>query len=152
MIIRDAQVGDVEAIYGLITFYAELDRMLFRQKADIYEYLQTFKVAELDGEIVGCSALQVVWSDLAEVKSLAVGENCKGKGVGKELVQGCLEKAKELGIAKVFALTLECGFFEKLGFVKIDKAKLPMKVWSDCAKCSKQDHCDEFSYIHVIDY
>ena len=151
MIIRDAQSKDVSAINGLINYYAELDRMLFRQKADIYEYLQTFTVAEIDGKVVGCTALQVVWSDLAEIKSLAVDDNYTGQSVGKQLVKSCLTKAKDLGIGRVFALTLEENFFEKLGFAKIDKAELPMKVWSDCAKCSKQDNCDEFSYVYTIE-
>lgn len=144
---RDAQAKDVGVIYELINYYAELDRMLFRQKADIYEYLQTFIVAEVDGKVAGCAALQVVWGDLAEIKSLAVDDGFKGKGVGKNLVSACVQKAKELGIERVFALTLEEEFFEKNGFAKIDKDQLPMKVWSDCAKCPKQDHCDEFSYI-----
>lgn len=147
---RDAKICDVEAINALIISYAELDRMLFRSKADIYENLQSFLVAEMDDRIVGCCALQIVWADLAEIKSLAVAENCAGTGVGKELVSGAIEKARGLGLEKLFALTLETGFFEKSGFEQVDKNSLPMKVWSDCARCPKQDHCDEIAVLLTL--
>ena len=68
-----------------------------------------------------------------------------GKGIGRTLVSGCMEKAKELGLKKVFTLTLEPDFFTKMGFVRVQKDALPMKVWSDCAECPKQDHCDEIA-------
>lgn len=143
MKIRNAKTTDATAINKLIASHAEVERMLFRCVADIYEYLQTFQVAEIDGKVVGCCALQVVWSDLGEVKSLAVDADHFGMGVGRELVKSCVEKGLELGLKKIFTLTLEPVFFEKAGFKVVEKDSLPMKVWSDCAKCSKQDHCDE---------
>jgi len=144
---RSARISDVRAIYSLVNEYAEQDRMLFRSLADIYEHLQSFIVAEVQGTVVACCALEVVWSDLAEIKSLAVTEARKGKGLGKALVAAALEQASRLGVAKVFALTLDAGFFEKLGFEEVSKESLPMKVWSDCVRCPKQDHCDETAVI-----
>jgi len=150
MKLRSAKTSDVEPIYSLINSYAERDKMLFRSMADIYENLQSFTVAELDGNIVGCCALEIIWSDLAEIKSLAVDEANKDKGLGKALVAAVVERASQLGIEKVFALTLEPDFFEKLGFRVIEKDTLPMKVWSDCAKCPKQDHCDEVAVVKNV--
>ncbi len=147
MNIRNAKTNDAEAISSLISSYAELDRMLFCSVSDVYEKLQMFQVAEEEGTIVGCCALQVVWSDLAEIKSLAVAKDCFGKGVGRALVEGAVEKARRLGVRRVFTLTLEPAFFEKVSFHRVDRDSLPMKVWSDCAKCSKQDHCDERALI-----
>ncbi|HOK94718.1 MAG TPA: N-acetyltransferase [Anaerohalosphaeraceae bacterium] len=143
MLIRDAQIKDVKRIHELINSYAEVDRMLFASVSDIYERLLTFMVAEEQGRVVGCCAIQVLWENLAEIKSLAVDPAYFGKGIGKALVLGCLDKARRLGLKKVFTLTLEDKFFEKLGFVRVQRDKLPMKVWSDCAACPKQDHCDE---------
>ena len=150
MNVRSANVNDVKAINGLINSYAERDQMLFRSLADIYTNLQTFLVAELDGRIVGCCALEIIWSDLAEVKSLAVDENHKGSGVGSSLVNAAVEKAKTLKLPKVFGLTLKPQFFEKLGFKVVDKGELPMKVWSDCARCPKQQNCDETAVIMML--
>ncbi len=151
MNVRNAKITDVDAIHSLISCYAEQDRMLFRSHADIYENLQIFKVAHAQaGQIVGCCALQVIWSDLAEVKSLAVDKDHSGRGAGKALVNACIDQAKDLGVEKVFTLTLEPDFFEKLGFVTVSKETFPMKVWSDCARCSKQDHCDETAMIYNL--
>ena len=147
MKVRSAKIPDVKAIYSLINFYAERDKMLFRSMADIYENLQAFIVAELNGNVVGCCALQIVWSDLAEIKSLAVDEANTEKGIGKMLVDAAIEQAAELGLPRVFALTLDPEFFEKMGFKIIEKELLPMKVWSDCARCPKQQNCDEIAVI-----
>ena len=130
MNIRDAKIGDVAKIHELINSYAEVDRMLFASMANIYENLQIFKVAEADGGVVGCCALKVLWKDLAEIKSLAVDQSQFGKGIGRALVEGCVEKARALGLKKIFTLTLEPEFFEKIGFVQVEKDTLPMKVWS----------------------
>jgi len=150
MKVRSAKITDVKAIYSLINYYAEQDKMLFRSMADIYENLQAFTVAELNGKVVGCCALQIIWSDLAEIKSLTVDETYKDKGIGKALVAAVTEQAARLGIPRVFALTLYPGYFEKLGFEVIEKDKLPMKVWSDCARCPKQQNCDETAVVKTV--
>ena len=150
MNIRSAKISDVEAIYSLINSYAEHDRMLFRSLADIYENLQTFSVAELDGIVVGCCALQIIWSDLAEKKSLAVEQANTEKGIGRMLVAAAVEKAVQMGLPRLFALTLNPAFFEKLGFSVVEKDALPMKVWSDCARCPKQQNCDEIAVVRIL--
>jgi len=147
---RNAKIRDVKAINALIGSYAERDRMLFRSMADIYENLQTFVVAELDGEVVGCCSLEIIWSDLAEIKSLAVDAAHREKGIGRILVTAAAEQAAELGVPKVFALTLEPEFFKKAGFQVVEKETLPMKVWSDCARCPKQQHCDEVAVVKSL--
>ncbi len=150
MEIHRAKILDVKAIHALISSYAERDRMLFCSMADIYEKLQTFSVAVVDGSVVGCCALEVIWSNLAEIKSLAVDETKKEKGIGRMLVTAAIEQAVRLGVPKVFALTLEPDFFEKLGFKIVEKETLPMKVWSDCAKCPKQQNCDEIAVVKTV--
>ena len=150
MEIHNAKISDVKAIHALISSYAERDRMLFCSMSDIYEKLQTFNVAVVDGSVAGCCALEVIWSNLAEIKSLAVDQTKKEKGIGRMLVNTAIEQAGRLGVPKVFALTLEPDFFEKLGFEIVEKETLPMKVWSDCAKCPKQQNCDEIAVVKTV--
>ena len=150
MNIRKAMISDGPAIYSLISDHAERDRMLFRSLADIYENLQTFVVAEDNDRVVGCCALQIIWADLAEIKSLAVDDAFQGSGTGRMLVNAAVDYAQEMGVAKVFALTLVPGFFKKLNFDVVKKQDLPMKVWSDCAYCPKQQNCDEIAVIKKI--
>jgi amino-acid N-acetyltransferase len=150
MNVRSAKIPDVEVVYSLINHYAERDQMLFRSMANIYENLQCFSVAEVDGKVLGCCALEIIWSDLAEIKSLAVDQSQVDKGIGKMLVGAALEQARRLGVPRVFALTLRPEFFEKLGFEVVKKETLPMKVWSDCARCPKQQNCDEIALLKTV--
>jgi amino-acid N-acetyltransferase len=150
MKIRAAKVADVDAIHALISDSAEQDRMLFRAKSDIFENIQAFLVAEDEGGVPGCCALEVIWSDLSEVKSLAVDAQCRGKGVGRALVEAVVAMAAQLGVTRVFALTLEPEFFARMGFDLVDRSTLPMKVWRDCARCPKQQHCDEIAMIMPV--
>ncbi|MHC4842928.1 MAG: N-acetyltransferase [Planctomycetota bacterium] len=150
MKIRKARISDAKVIHSLITSYAEREIMLFRSLADIYENIQTFIVAEVDGNVIGCCALDVIWEDLAEIKSLAVDQNHIKSGIGKKLVAVAAENALEIGLPRIFALTLNPAFFKGFGFTKVEKQKLPMKVWKDCAKCSKQKRCDEIAVLKKL--
>jgi amino-acid N-acetyltransferase len=150
-VIRRARVGDAAAIQRLIAVFAERDEMLHRPLGEIYENIRDFYVAEdADGGIVGCGALHVCWSHLAEIKSLAVSEACQGKGLGKRLVLSCLEEARELGLRTVFALTYRPTFFTALGFRIVDKATLPHKVWNECIRCPKFPGCGEIAVVYDL--
>ena len=130
-------------IQHLVNAFAAKDAMLPRAISTIYENIRDFYVADDDGRVIGCCALHVTWGDLAEVKSLAVDESTQGRGLGKVLVETCLNDARDLGVPRVFALTYVPGFFEKLGFARIDKATLPHKIWSECINCPKFPDCGE---------
>lgn len=143
--IRKALIPDVKNIHRLLLDYARDGLLLSRSLAELYESLRDFYVFEVDGRVVGTAALNICWEDLAEVRSLAVHPEFNGRGVGRELVQSCLEEARRLGIRRVFALTYKQVFFEKLGFVVIEKSQLPHKIWGDCMKCAKFPDCDEIA-------
>ena len=144
--VEKATMADVEHIFQVVTFFADRDEMLHRPLNEIYENLRDFYVARgPDGEFLGCVALHLLWSDLAEVKSLAVREECQLKGVGRGLVEACLEEARRIGLRRLFALTLKPGFFEKLGFSVADVTEFPRKVWSECYRCPKFPSCNEIA-------
>ena len=141
--IRQARMEDVEAIHALVPDFARRGTMLPRSRAELYERLRDYEVAEADSQVVGCAALAIAWENLGEIRSLAVVEAFQGRGVGRRLVESCLAEARRLGIRKVFALTNMPAFFEHLGFERVDKETLPHKVWADCVKCPKFPDCDE---------
>jgi amino-acid N-acetyltransferase len=147
MDIRPARVEDAAAICGIINYYAERGRMLHRSLESVYEALREFLVAEDDGTVVGCVAVDVYWGDLAEVKSLAVAPDRRGGGIGTLLVRAALADARRLGLKKLFALTYEKEFFARNGFRTVRREKLPEKVWRECIACSKSDACDEIAMI-----
>jgi amino-acid N-acetyltransferase len=143
--IRKARIPDARAIHKLLNTYARDGLMLSRSLSDIYEAIRDFYVFEEKGSVVGTVCLHICWEDLAEVRSLAVQGESEGKGVGRQLVQACLDEARHLGLKRVFALTYKPGFFEKLGFHLIEKSELPQKIWGDCMKCAKFPECDEIA-------
>jgi len=141
--LRNATIEDVKIIHRLLKHYADEGLLLPRSISSIYDKLRDFVVYELEGEVVGVCALQIFWEDLAEIRSLAVAESAQGRGIGKQLVENCLQGAKDLKITKVFTLTYQDEFFRKLGFYDIDKKELPHKIWSDCLHCPNFPECDE---------
>jgi len=142
--VRRARIPDAKAIHKLLITYAKDGMMLSRSLSEIYEAIRDFYVYQgPDGTVVGTVCLHICWEDLAEVRSLAVTEECSGRGIGRQLVEKCLEEARDLGLKRVFALTYKPLFFQKLGFGEIEKAELPHKIWSDCIKCAKFPECDE---------
>ena len=143
--IRSARIPDAKTIHKLLADFAREGLMLPRSLSDIYETIRDFYVFELDGEVVGTVCLHICWEDLAEVRSLAVAREQAGRGIGRQLVRACLEEARQLGLKRVFALTYQQTFFEKLGFALIAKSELPHKIWADCLKCAKFPDCDEIS-------
>lgn len=149
-IIRHAKIKDVKQIQELIAQYASKGEMLPRSLADLYEGIRNFWVAEHRKKIIAVGALAVCWSDLAEVKSLAVHSKFAGRGLGRKLVQKCIEEAKILGIPRLFALTYKPVFFGKIGFKKISRNKLPHKVWNECIRCVKFPNCDENAMLLEI--
>jgi amino-acid N-acetyltransferase len=150
MLTRPATVRDVPAIAALITPFSQRGKMLFRSHAELYEAIRDFVVTEDAGHIVGTAALEIVWADLAEVRSLAVHPDHHGQGVGRALVNALADEARRLTIHRIFALTYEQPFFEKLGFHVVDKSALPTKVWSVCIKCPKRDGCDEIAMVRTL--
>lgn len=150
VLVRSATVHDAPEIARIVNAYAEQGRMLPRPLAAVYQFLRDFSVAELDGQILGCAALSIFWGDLAEIRSLAVREPYRGRGIGQRLVQHLLREAQALGIPRVFALTYEVSFFEALGFRRIQRDELPRKIWRDCINCVKFANCDETALIMDI--
>jgi len=150
-LIRPATMADVPDIHRLINYHAEYNRMLFRSHANLYEHLRDFSVAveSMNGRdsVVACAALELVWRDLAEIKSLAVADEMRGRGLGTELVRAVLEEGRRLKLGRVFALTREQRFFEKLGFRMVPRDTLPHKVWTDCVNCPLLTHCDEVAMV-----
>lgn len=147
MNLRKAKIGDVPEIHTLVNSFATRGEMLGRSRSELYEGLRDFFVVEQDGKVLGCSALHINWEDLAEVRSLAVASDQQGKGMGKTLVNACIEEARSLGIARIYALTYRPGFFEGVGFSRVPKESLPHKVWGDCLKCPQFPNCDEDALI-----
>jgi amino-acid N-acetyltransferase len=146
-----AEIPDAQAIHDLINLYAQRGDMLPRTMGEVYENLRDFYVVRGDdGTFMGCVALHIVWSDLAEVKSLAVPQDVQARGLGSVLVEATVEEARRIGLSRVFALTYRPAFFERLGFVQADVMTLPRKVWNECYRCPKFPSCNEIALVRDL--
>jgi amino-acid N-acetyltransferase len=146
--VERALILDVPQIHKLINDYANKGQMLARPLSELYEGIHDFLVVREDERVVACAGLHVTWSDLAEIRSVAVAEDKWKAGIGAALVKACLEEAEALGIKTIFCFTYQPEFFKRMGFVDIDKMELPRKVWTDCFRCPKFPNCDETSLIY----
>jgi amino-acid N-acetyltransferase len=130
LVVRAARTSDIKKIRSIVDLYASQRRLLSKETVTLYEGVQEFTVAEVNGEVVGCGALHILWEDLAEVRTVAVIESMKGKGIGHAILESILNKAKEIGVKKVFCLTFETKFFDSHGFNEIQGAPVEPDVYA----------------------
>ncbi|TLW95259.1 amino-acid N-acetyltransferase [Saccharomonospora piscinae] len=129
-LIRRARIADVRRIKALVD--SNSGRVLLEKNLiTLYEDVQEFWVAELDGQVVGCGALHVMWEDLAELRTVAVESGVRGYGVGHALVGRLIDLAEELGLRRLFVLTFETGFFARHGFAEITGTPVPREVYEE---------------------
>jgi amino-acid N-acetyltransferase len=130
--IRAARTSDVRAIRDLVEPLARERVLVSKDAVAYYESLQQFVVAEADdGTLAGCGALHVLWDDLAEVRTLAVAPAHLGRGVGSALLESLVQRARDLGVRRLFCLTFEVDFFARHGFHVIDGAPVTPEVYAE---------------------
>ena len=148
--LRKARVGDVKTIHRMINISSGRGEILPRSLMDIYGSLRDFFVCvdEENKSIIGICAMNIIWENLAEIRSLYVEDKYRNSGIGKKLVEACISEAITLELLRIFTLTNSPEFFKRLGFKEVDRSTLSEKIWSDCFRCSKYpDYCDEVALI-----
>ncbi|MEY9954181.1 amino-acid N-acetyltransferase [Leifsonia sp. EB34] len=134
-VVRRARTSDVPGIRELVEPLVQRRILLGKEAVTFYESVQEFRVAETaDGELVGCGALHVMWSDLAEVRTLAVADPWLGRGVGRALLGRLEDDARELGLSRLFCLTFEVGFFERNGFVDMGSETVDPALYAELVR------------------
>jgi len=146
--IRAATLADVPQLETLMAPYVATGDLLPRSNYDLCRHIKEFVVAQApDGAVVGCASLKIYSRDLAELAALAVRPDYQGSGVGRALTEALIVEARSAGLAEILALTRKPAFFLKLGFLPSDRQHFPLKVWSDCARCPRQNCCDEVAVV-----
>jgi N-acetylglutamate synthase-like GNAT family acetyltransferase len=151
VIVRAARSSDIPAMLALINAYAAEDRMLERSRTFLAANLSDFLVAAAADRFLGCGSLAALTGDLAEVRSLAVAPQAIGRGAGTAIVEACVQRARERGLRRIFALTLVPAFFAKCGFTLTSLGRLPEKSASECPVCPKRFACDEQAMLMHLD-
>jgi amino-acid N-acetyltransferase len=131
MQIRSARTSDIKGIRQLIDSYAPQGRLLSKETVTLYESVQEFTVAVEDDQVVGCGALHVLWEDLAEVRTVAVAEELRGKGVGHQILDSIIARAQAIGVKRIFCLTFETKFFGRHGFEAIEGTPVEPEIYKE---------------------
>jgi len=147
---RRARPADAAAIHALIAHYAAQGILLPRTEENIREHVSSFLVLEEKSQIVGCVSLESYGPDLAEIRSLAVSQEIRGRGLGARLVQFALLDARRRKIARVFAVTHAPAFFEHQGFAASSRRMLSEKIERDCSVCPKARRCRLIAVIASV--
>ena len=134
VVVRPARAADIRTIREIVRPLAESRVLVSKDAVTYYEALQEFRVAELDGVVVGCGALHVMWEDLAEIRTLAVRPEAKGSGVGGRLLDALVEDARALGLSRLFCLTFEVDFFARHGFEVIEGRAVDPEVYAELVR------------------
>jgi amino-acid N-acetyltransferase len=148
--IRKARMSDIPALLELINGYAARGIMLPRTEFEISESIRDFSIALTDGRFAGCGALHFYSPTVGEIRSLAVEQSAKTRGVGRQLVETLVNDATGHSLHAVFAFTYVPDFFRKMGFSEVERGALPLKAWKDCLRCPKFQWCDEIALIRVL--
>jgi amino-acid N-acetyltransferase len=127
--VRPARTSDVKAIRELVDSFAAPGKMLSKETVTLYESVQEFTVAESDGVLVGCGALHILWEDLAEVRTVAVREDFQKQGIGHLILEAIIDKARAIGVERIFCLTFQTKFFGAHGFVEIEGTPVEADVY-----------------------
>jgi amino-acid N-acetyltransferase len=131
LVVRSARTADVRSIRALVSPLAARRVLLNKEAVAYYESVTDFVVAETAGRIVGCGALHVLWEDLGEVRTLAVAEDALGRGVGSAVLERLVERARDLGLSRLFCLTFETEFFGHHGFEPIEGQAVDPEIYAE---------------------
>ena len=134
VLVRRARTADVPDVLALIHPLVEQNILLGKQQVQLYESVQEFVVAVRDGTVVGCGALHPMWSDLGEVRTIAVADALRGQGIGGSILDQLESHARELGLSRLFCLTFEVGFFAGHGFVEVPEALVEPPVFDEMSR------------------
>jgi amino-acid N-acetyltransferase len=149
-VVRRARTADVPAIKAIVDLYAGSGRkLLAKELVTLYEDVQDFLVADVDGTVVACGALHVLWADLGEIRTLAVHPDNAERRIGRQVLEGLIGVARELGLSRLFALTFHTDFFGRAGFREIEGAPVDHDTY-DALRRSYDPGVAEFLNLEYV--
>lgn len=146
---RPARTADVRGILDLLDPWVQRRILLGKEVVTLFESVQEFVVAEVDGTLVGCGALHVMWEDLGEVRTLIVAEDWLHHGVGGAIVDQLEQRAQDLGLSRLFCLTFEVDFFTRRGFAPIGEQVVDPDVYSQMLRSPDEGVAEFLDLAHV---
>ncbi|MGO1508524.1 MAG: amino-acid N-acetyltransferase [Microbacterium sp.] len=147
--VRPARSADITGIHHLLAPLVDRRILLGKDLVVLYGAVQEFVVAEIDGQLVGCGALHVMWEDLGEIRTLIVRDDWLRHGVGRAIVEQLEVRARELGLTRLFCLTFEVDFFTRRGFAPIGEQIVDPDVYSQLLRSPDEGVAEFLDLAHV---
>lgn len=147
-----AKISDIADMQTLVADEVEKGVILPRSEDEIANNIRSYVLAKDGDKLVGYTALHIHSKKLAEIRSLIVHADYRGKNIGVDMVAFAINEAKDLGIEEeILSLTYVPEFFRKLGFKEINKESIPdHKIWADCIKCIHFPVCNEVALVYSM--
>jgi N-acetylglutamate synthase-like GNAT family acetyltransferase len=148
--LRPAAHTDAPALHALLDAFVATGALLPRSRQEVLRDIGEYTVAIIGGEVVGSVALRHHAAGLAEIGALAVAVNLQGAGLGRRLVEAAVKRARDEGVGRVFALTLQEEFFCRIGFAPAQIGEFPQKIAADCSRCPRRAGCPEIAVAMTL--
>ena len=147
-----AKISDIADMQTLVADEVEKGVILPRSEDEIANNIRSYVLAKDGEKLVGYTALHIHSKKLAEIRSLIVHADYRGKNIGVDMVAFAINEARDLGIQEeILSLTYSPEFFRKLGFKEINKESIPdHKIWADCIKCIHFPVCNEVALVYSM--
>lgn len=144
-------VKRIKQMQELVKPEVDNGNILLRTEDEMANTIRSYTVVTVDNKLAGFTALHIHSCRLAEVRSLIISKEFRGLKLGKKLVEACIEEGKKYELEQILSLTYEQGFFESVGFRKIEKENIPEhKIWADCIRCKHFPICDEIAMVYDL--
>ena len=147
-VLREATAADAPAIHQLIVDNLQLGHLLPRSLADVTARAPRFAVVvDGDGVVLACGELAPLSAGVAEVRSLVVREEARGRRLGRVIVDELRRRARAGQYRSLCAFTHDPRFFVRFGFSIVPHTWLPEKVGVDCWSCAHFQKCAQYAVI-----
>jgi amino-acid N-acetyltransferase len=114
--IRSATIDDRASALALIQQFVSRGKILPRTLDELEHVLANGYVAVQEDRVVGFVTLEIYSQKLAEIRSLVVDDSLQGRGIGRRLVETCVNRARQRGVFEVMAVSSSEDFFRNCGF------------------------------------
>ena len=103
-------------------------KLLSRSYEQLSEAIDDFVFIEDAGQIIACAGLRVYKSEkMGEIYALTVNKSFHNTGTSLELMNKLIQKASDLGLDSIFALSKYGGrFFFRHDFAEVGVSSLPL--------------------------
>jgi amino-acid N-acetyltransferase len=145
--IRAATAADARAIHALVAAHLDEGHLLPRHLRELRAHANRFVVGDIGGRLMACAELAPLSSTVAEVRSLVVARDIRGRGLASRLVSELRTCAQAVGFKTLTAFTHDTRFFERQGFSIVPHARVPEKIATDCVSCPLFQRCDQYAMV-----